>query len=88
MAKLTQEEIDQIKKLQQFYNQTVFDLGKIEAQLASLDRKLNTIQQEKEKVLQDLKLIEDKETQLSQDLQGKYGQGNINIETGEITPIQ
>jgi len=28
MAKLTQEEIDQIKNLQQFYNQTVFELGK------------------------------------------------------------
>lgn len=88
MAKLTQEEVDQIKSLQKLYNQTVFDLGKIEAQIASLDRRLDLFRQEKEKSLNDLKTIEDKETQLSQDLQSKYGQGNIDIETGEITPIQ
>jgi len=87
MAKLTQEEIDQIKNLQQFYNQTVFELGKNEAQYISLNKQMNKVIDEKEKLIKDLETLENKETQLSQELQTKYGQGNINIETGEIIPV-
>jgi len=87
MAKLTQEEIDQIKNLQQFYNQTVLELGKNEAQYISLNKQMNKVIDEKEKLIKDLETLENKETQLSQELQTKYGQGNINIETGEIIPV-
>ena len=87
MAKLTQEELDQIKKLQQFYNQTVFELGKNEAQSIVLNKQLEKLYQEKEKLVKDLETLELKETQLTQELQDKYGQGTINIETGEIKPV-
>ena len=38
--------------------------------------------------MSDLATIEQKESELTKSLQEKYGVGNINPETGEITPIQ
>lgn len=84
MSKLTQEELDEVKKLQQFYNQVIFELGKAEAQLISLEKQINFVASEKEKLVKDLKTLEDKESQLAKNLQEKYGQGSIDIETGEI----
>jgi hypothetical protein len=88
MAKLTQEELDEVKKLQQFYNQLVFEIGKNEAQLITLQKQINFLLGEKDKYVKDLKTLEDKESQLAKDLQAKYGQGKIDIETGEIAPVQ
>ena len=39
----------------------------------------------KESLISDLSTIEQKETELVKSLQEKYGQGNIDLETGEIT---
>jgi hypothetical protein len=44
--------------------------------------------EEKKNLVSDLKTIERKESELTASLQEKYGTGSINIETGEITPIQ
>lgn len=87
-AKLTQEELNEIKKLQQFYNQIIFDLGRTEAQLINLQNQIDLAVNEKDKLVKDLKTLEEKEIQLSKDLQNKYGQGVINIETGEIKLVQ
>ena len=42
---------------------------------------------EKSNVLGDIKTLTAKEKELLASLQEKYGVGNINIETGEITPF-
>jgi chromosome segregation ATPase len=85
--KLTEEEIAQIKELQQQYNKFVFELGSIEAQLADINNNKATMETEKSNVLGDIKTLTVKEKELLTTLQDKYGMGNINIETGEITPF-
>jgi hypothetical protein len=87
MAQLTTEELDQIKELQQQYNKFVFDLGSIEAQLQNLLINKKLIEDEKTNALADIASLGDKEKALVTSLQEKYGVGNINIETGEITPL-
>jgi len=88
MAKLTQEEIQQIKELQQKYDQTVFELGSLEAQIIVLNTQIDKINEEKRNLVSDLNTVGKKESELIKTLQEKYGIGNLDIETGEITPIQ
>jgi chromosome segregation ATPase len=87
VKKLTEEEITQIKELQQQYNKFVFELGSIEAQLADMANQKEFMDTEKVNVLSDIKTLTAKEKELLTSLQEKYGVGNINIETGEITPF-
>jgi oligoribonuclease NrnB/cAMP/cGMP phosphodiesterase (DHH superfamily) len=88
MSKLTQEEIQQIKELQTRYNQTILEIGAAEAQLIVFQENIEKLTEAKKGLVSDLKTIEQKESELVKSLQEKYGQGNINIETGEITPAQ
>lgn len=87
IKKLNEEEITQIKELQTQYNKFVFELGSFEAQLADLTNHKIVIEEEKTNVLNDIKTLTTKEKELLTSLQEKYGVGNINIETGEITPF-
>jgi hypothetical protein len=87
VKKLTEEEIAQIKELQQQYNKFVFELGSVEAQLADINNNKTIMETEKSNVLGDIKTLTVKEKELLTTLQEKYGMGNINIETGEITPF-
>ena len=84
---LTPEELQQIQEMQKQYNQFVFDLGSIEAQLQGLLVQKSLLEKEKNGVLSDIKTLGDKERELVQVLQEKYGTGHIDPQTGEITPI-
>jgi hypothetical protein len=87
VKKLTTEELDQIKEMQQQYNKFVFELGSIETQLQNLIATQQLAETEKANVLEDIKKLGDRERELISTLQVKYGTGNIDIETGEITPM-
>jgi hypothetical protein len=52
------------------------------------EEQVTKLAEAKRGLLSDLKTIEQKETELIKSLQEKYGEGNINPETGEITPAQ
>jgi len=88
MAKLTQEELQSVKDLQSKYNQTIFEIGISEAQRLALVEQTEKLEANKKTLLSDLATIEQKESELVKTLQEKYGEGSINPETGEITPIQ
>jgi hypothetical protein len=83
--KLTTEELQQIKEMQSQYNKFVFDLGSIEAQLQNVLATKVAIETEKDNILGDIKKLGERERELVTTLQEKYGNGNIDVETGEIT---
>jgi hypothetical protein len=70
--KLTAEELDNVKKLRQEYSEIIFSIGEAEIQ--------------KRKLLSVYDQLEEKEIKLASQLQEKYGEGNIDLETGEIKP--
>jgi flagellar biosynthesis chaperone FliJ len=86
--KLTAEELQQIKDLQSKYNQAIFEIGASEAQLIAFQQGIEKLQQAKKDLVSNLTTIEQKESELVKSLQEKYGQGDINPETGEIIPVQ
>jgi hypothetical protein len=88
MAQLTTEELQSIKNLQSKYNQTIFEIGVAEAQRIALNEQIEKLQSNKVELVNDLATIEKQETDLVTSLQTKYGNGAINPETGEITPVQ
>jgi len=88
MAQLIQEELQSIKDLQSKYNQTIFEIGVAEAQKIALNEQIEKLESNKKQLVNDLATIEQKELELTNSLQEKYGTGSINPETGEITPIQ
>jgi hypothetical protein len=73
--------------MQTQYNKFVFELGNIEAQLQALLQQKVVIESEKEGIVSDLKTLSEQERVMVRDLQEKYGVGNINPQTGEITPF-
>ena len=88
MAQLTPEELQSIKELQTRYDQTVFELGSLEAQLIVFDTQIDKLKEEKRALVSDLNTLGKKEAELIKSLQEKYGEGAINPETGEITSVQ
>jgi hypothetical protein len=77
---LTQEEIDSLKSIQEQNNQLIANFGQLEIAIQSLEL-------QKEQLIEALTTLKTKENDMGKTLQDKYGNGNINIETGEFTKI-
>ena len=69
-----------MKSIQEQNSQLIVSFGQIEIGIQNLDtQKLELIKQ--------LQILKNKENELAKALQVKYGNGNINIETGEFTKV-
>ena len=75
---LQKAELDTIKEIQQTELNLVDQLGSIEYQIQTLKLQKNNLTNEIVK-------LQTKSQKFGEDLQQKYGDGNINIETGEFT---
>ena len=75
---LTEEEKKEIIDIQTQENDYMVQLGQIEYQIQSLKLQKITIGKS-------LKQFEQRKTKFAQQLQDNYGEGSINIETGEFT---
>lgn len=73
--KLTPEEIKQVRTIQESQEQIVAGFGELEFQIQSLEL-------QKEKLVEQLESYKTKEINLANELSKKYGNGTINIEKG------
>jgi len=76
--KLSEEELTVLKGYQQTQNQITFDLGNVDIQKAILEGQRNQI-------LENLANLQEQSNKTAKELQDKYGDGNINLDTGEFT---
>lgn len=77
---LTQEEISDLKSIQEQNSQLIISFGQIEVATQNLEA-------QKLELKNQLQVLKNKENELAQSLQAKYGDGSINIETGEFTKV-
>lgn len=77
---LTEQELSDLKKIQEQGNQLMMKFGEIEMSIQILEL-------QKDRLVESLQELKEKETTYGQILQDKYGNGNINTETGEFTKI-
>lgn len=85
--KLTPEDLEQVTRFAQNYQQTIYEIGVIEQTVNKLNEEIKKLNNEKQQLFNDLIILETKENELSSTLREKYGEGNINPQTGEITPV-
>ena len=76
---LTQEELQKLKDFQVKEENLVVAFGQLGYQRAVLD-------EEEDKILDSKKALDTERSEFASSLTSKYGNGTINIDTGEITP--
>jgi stress response protein YsnF len=76
---LTQEEIQKLTELKSQFNELVNVVGNVEIQLMDLQLK-------KEQLKSSLQNLQQQEIAIAKELEDKYGQGSISLETGEFLP--
>jgi 2C-methyl-D-erythritol 2,4-cyclodiphosphate synthase len=84
--KLTTEELEQVNKMAQMFQQTVYEIGNIENAINAAKKHIIQLDEQKQMLFSDLSSLETKEVELATTLREKYGDGTINPQTGEITP--
>lgn len=77
---LTQEEIQSLKTLQENQSLLVTALGDLEYQITILESRKQFLKNEITNQIES-------EVKIGKELQEKYGEGNINLEKGEFTPV-
>lgn len=82
---LTQEEIDSLRELNDKFGRTLNSIGDIEVKLSLLKKKQDELSKEKELLFSDYSLLREKESQISQELLNKYGEGTIDLASGKIS---
>ena len=75
----SQQELDEIKKLRNNLNELTFQLGQLSIQKVKL-------KEQEKKLINELNLLEEKETSIANKITNKYGKGSIDLETGTFTP--
>jgi len=75
---LLQEEIDQLKNLQNSQTQLINNFGQIEYQIQILN-------DQKEELIKQLKEFQNQENELGLQLTQKYGDGSIDLTSGLFT---
>jgi stress response protein YsnF len=76
---LTQEEIQKLTELKSQFNELVNVVGNVEIQIMDLQLK-------KEQLKSSLQNLQQQEISIAKELEDKYGQGSISLETGEFLP--
>ena len=75
--KLSEEELTILREYQKNQNAITFDLGQVDIQKAFLEG-------QRASILDGLADLQEKSNKTAKELQEKYGEGNINLETGEF----
>ena len=78
--KFTPEEIQEIQDLQQLYTTVVTQAGQVHLEEI-------TLHERKGQVEANFGEVKRKEQEILSNLNTKYGQGQINLETGEFIPV-
>lgn len=77
--KLTVDEVAKFKELQSKNGDMIFALGQVEIQLLNLDIVKSNLKRELEK-------LNNEQNMFAEEVQGKYGPGQVDIENEEYIP--
>jgi len=78
--KLSEKELQPLKEYQEKINIIIVSLGK-------LDLQINSLENTKKNLIKEYQELETSQQKTALELQDKYGEGNIDLESGEFTPI-
>jgi len=84
--KFTQEELDQIKQLRDTTNRIIYQFGEIDLELHLMQQRTNELQQLRTELQAEYQNQSNNERTLVDELNKKYGAGQVDIESGIFIP--
>jgi ribosomal protein S24E len=84
--KFTQEELDQIKQLRDNTNRIIYQFGEIDLELHLMQQRTNELQQLRTELQTEYQNQSNNERTLVDELNKKYGAGQVDIESGIFIP--
>lgn len=85
MTKITDEELQEVRQLQQDFQTITFQIGELSIIEHNLQNQLDDIKTELKNFYSSLKTLQQKETDLLDKLKTAYPDVIINFETGELS---
>ena len=86
--KFTKDELDSLQQLRTNYANIELSLGKLEIARIQQEQQLENLSNEKLRLETQYSEIQSQEVTLVQELNEKYGAGNLDPETGVFTPVK
>ena len=86
--KFTKDEINSIEQLRNDYNSITNSFGIIEVSRIQTEKRLETIENDKLRLETQYEQLTIAEKDLINSLTKKYGQGNLDINSGVFTPVK
>lgn len=83
--KLSEEEFKQVTELNESYGRVYSEIGQITVQIDRFEKALAKAKEEREHLLKDQASLMEREDVLMEELTAKYGNGQLDLETGVIT---
>ena len=84
--KFTKDEMEQLSKLQQGYQDVTVNFGRVKVQKVILNQQLEAMDNESHKLEETYTDLQKQEQELVKTLNEKYGAGSLDITSGEFTP--
>tara|TARA_R110000803_G_scaffold48449_5_gene100628 strand:- start:52 stop:306 length:255 start_codon:yes stop_codon:yes gene_type:complete len=81
IVKLEEKELEVLREYQSKQNNITFNLGNVDIQKAILEG-------QRSQILEALANLQEESNKTAKELQDKYGDGNIDLETGEFTIVE
>ena len=81
VTKLTKDEIKEIGDIRSSISNVTIAIGETEIAFANLEIRKNEL-------LNNLRKLSEKQNDFAKKLEDKYGNGNVNLDTGEFVPVK
>jgi len=81
-----QQDVDAVKVLQSDYATNTAQIGQVEVELHLLKKRLDEIQNLRVELFKNYESLQEKEKELVQSLNEKYGDGVLDLDTGRFIP--
>ena len=85
-VKFTKDEMNQLTELQQTYAAVQNTLGQLSVSRIRLSQELGSLDEAENKLRNDFVETQQKERDFVQEINKKYGDGNLDLNTGVFTP--
>lgn len=84
--KITQEELEKLQSLDKSKYDIIFKIGQIKLEVSFLQKRIGELNEIEKEILHEYDIISTNINDISKELEEKYGNGVINLQTGLITP--
>lgn len=85
-VKFTEEELESIRAIQEEYSTVGIQLVQLKLARKSSEEYMTALEQEEQRIVEQIEGINNREKQLTEALNDKYGIGSLDMTTGEFTP--